>query len=148
LDTRDEGGRHLFHAFGLVRTVKGEVDEWYLNKHTNLDEILGEDTVHHHKPMNFKECCSSDTISFHYVESAETLALTSTLKKIATTTKDSSISDDDLKQYMISIWPKEHKDVGGYAHRLPHVKKAGFWDDFLFVTRNIAPGVDDAPCFA
>lgn len=102
--------------------------------------------------MNFKECCSSDTISFHYVESAETLALTSTLRKIAMT-KDSSIavnplSDDYLKDYMISLWPKEHKDVGGYAHRLPHKNAIDGWDNLLFVTRNIALGVDDAPCFA
>jgi len=152
LDTRDEGGRHLFHAFGLVRTVTGEVDQWYLNKHEGLDKILGDDTLHHHQPMNFKECCSSDTISFHYVESAETLALTSTLRKIAMT-KDSSISvnplsDDYLKDYMISLWPKEHKDVGGYAHRLPHKNAIDGWDNLLFVTRNIALGVDDAPCFA
>ena len=42
LDTRDEEGRHLFHAFGLVRTVSGNVDNWYLNKHEALDKIFGE----------------------------------------------------------------------------------------------------------
>ena len=42
VDTRDEMGRHLFHAFGLVRTVKGSVDKWYLDKHNRLNEVFGE----------------------------------------------------------------------------------------------------------
>ena len=42
LDTRDEEGSHLFHAFGPMRTVSGKVDEWYLNKHEALDKVFGE----------------------------------------------------------------------------------------------------------
>ena len=42
IDTRDELGRHLFHAYGIIRTVKREFDSWYLKKHATLKEIWGE----------------------------------------------------------------------------------------------------------
>lgn len=41
-DTRDEFGRHVFHAYGIVRTVKGEFDSWYVKKHATLKDIWGE----------------------------------------------------------------------------------------------------------
>merc|ERR1712125_246527 len=34
IDTRENGMYHRFHAFPLTRQVSGNVDGWYLNKHT------------------------------------------------------------------------------------------------------------------
>ena len=42
IDTRDDLGRYLFHAYGIIRTVKGDFDSWYVNKHATLKEIWGE----------------------------------------------------------------------------------------------------------
>lgn len=33
IDTRSHGKYHRFHAFPLTRSVSGDVDQWYLNKH-------------------------------------------------------------------------------------------------------------------
>ena len=90
-----------------------------------------------------------DSILFHYVKSAETVALTKTLKNVVTNNNDEStpLSDNQLIDYMKSVWPVEHKDVGDYAQGLPPVAKSDTWDDLLFVMRNIAQGARDSSCF-
>ena len=68
VDTRDKVDlSHKFHAYGLVRTVTGAVDQWYENSHKTLDEILEVDAKYHHKLQHGTKCCSVDTVSFHYV---------------------------------------------------------------------------------
>lgn len=135
IDTRDEFLRHRFHAFGILRQVKLEVDEWYLKKHDDLSSILGMDERYHHTLQKGKECCSKDTISFHYVEWKETLALFDILEKLK---KDPDISDGELINYIQVKWPSNKRDVGGYAHNLPPGNKKHVWDDFLKVLRNIS----------
>ena len=135
IDTRDSLYRHKFHAFGIIRQTKLEVDEWYLNKHEGLSDILGQDLKYDHMLQKGEECCSSDTISFHYVEWKETLALFETLDKLR---HEPDISDEDLKHFVMEKWPSEKKDVGAYAHNLPPVTKKEIWCDFLKVLRNIA----------
>ena len=86
-----------------------------------------------------------DSILFHYVESAETVALTKTLKNVVTNNNDEStpLSDNQLIDYMKSVWPVEHTDVGGYAQGLPPVAFTfcyekycpGCWGFFLFCLR-------------
>lgn len=51
----------------------------------------------------------------------------------------SKITDEDLKSYMMSVWPTEKKDIGGYSHNLPPLSKKEVWDDLLYVIKNIAP---------
>ena len=91
-------------------------------------------------------------MSFHYVESAETVALARTLLTITTREALSSssakkLSNDELRDYMQSIWPKG-KDVGGYSRELPSTKMIDVWDSVLFVVRNIAQGIKETPCVA
>jgi hypothetical protein len=135
IDTRDNFYRHKFHAFGIIRETKLEVDEWYLNKHEGLSDTLGKDLKYEHRLQKGEECCSHDTISFHYVEYKETLVLFAILEKLRLAP---DTSDEDLKRFVVEKWPVEKKDIGGYAHNLPPLKKKEVWCDFLKVLRNIA----------
>jgi len=145
LDTRDESKRHIFHAFGLVRVVKKELDKWYEDKHEALYEILGNDETFHHELQKGKDCCSPGTASFHYVEWAETLALWDTLAEIQRRSVN-GIEDKEVQKFMIDNWPKEKKDVGGYAQHLPPVSKQDVWNDLLYIVKSIAPTNDDIFC--
>ena len=95
-----------------------------------------------------KECCSPNTISFHYVEFAETLALHSTFQKIRNAGGIDAISDDELKQHIMNIWPNQKKLVGGYSHNLPPdtYSKKDLWSDLLYVVKLIAPKSSDMQC--
>lgn len=149
IDTRDESKRHVFHAFGIVRVVKNEMDEWYKSKHEDLAEILGEDHVFHHELQSGVNCCSPMTASFHYVEWKETLALWNMLSRV-TNSRDSSnniaMSDNDIKTLINEQWPTEKKDVGGYAHNLPPEKKTNVWNDLIQVIKMISPLQQEGFC--
>uniref|UniRef100_A0A7S4J8K6 Uncharacterized protein n=1 Tax=Odontella aurita TaxID=265563 RepID=A0A7S4J8K6_9STRA len=135
VDTRDEGGRHRFHAFGLVRTAMGSVDEWYLKKHKGLDVIFGPDRHHHqHMPLKGVDCCSVDTVSFHYVEHAETKVFHAVRKKLK---ENQEMTDDELKSLMISTWPIG-RDTGAYAHDLPDASMTEEWNTIIGIFRRIS----------
>ena len=134
IDTRDEHGWHRFHAFGLIRTVTGHVDEWYQNKHKNLDEFLGPDEAHHHKLGTLYECCSAETISFHYVEHSETAALYKIMEDVKS---NPDISDAQLGGLVKELWPKGFRNLGGYSHGLP-TEKTEQWDGMLTIIRRIS----------
>lgn len=138
-DTRDAVTHaHRFHAFGLVRTVTGKVDQWYLDKHQKLDEVMGVDAEHHHAPLSGAACCTPDTISFHYVEAAENLALDETRKRLAS---KPDMTDEELRAVMLELWPKEKKAIGYYAHGLPPGEDiTEVWKDLLEVVRKITTG--------
>lgn len=135
LDTRDNNLSHIFHAFGLVRTVTGSVDEWYLNKHDALDEVLGVDNVHHHKPQDGVMCCSPSSVSFHYVEGPESLAL---WKILETVHSKPTMRTEEIMSMMIEVWPVGRENLGFYAHGLPAPKSSDLWDDIVEVVRKIA----------
>ncbi len=144
IDSRDRSRRHRFHAFGIVRVVKNEVDEWYRKRHIDLGGILGEDTVYNHELQEGVNCCSDKSISFHYVEWKETLALT----KVFDTLRDNTNMDDETLRQTIELeWPTEKKDIGGYAHNLPPKKKKEVWVNLLEVIRNISPKNPRNVCF-
>ena len=61
---------------------------------------------------------------------------------------ESKMSDDELKKYIMSIWPDQKKLIGGYSHNLPpntHSKK-DVWSDLLHVVKLIAPKSLDMQC--
>lgn len=138
LDTRDNEGRYLFHAFGPVRTVSGKVDKWYLNKHRSLAEEFGEDAVFHHMPRTGSNCCGVKTISFHYIEFGVTKALYKTLE-YARENSVAKVDEARLKAFMIEQWPRERNALGGYEHPLPKVDENKAWEDLLYVIQLIAP---------
>ena len=138
IDTRDKDeGSHKFHAYGLVRTITGNVDQWYLDKHQHLDGIFGEDEQYHHMPNKGELCCSKDTISFHYVEAAENIAFWQILQKVQQ--QSDRISDEQIKVTMLKDWP-QRPDIGAYAHPLP-ARKSPVWNDMIKVIRKISSGV-------
>ena len=138
IDTTDENGRHRFHAFGLIRTVTGHVDEWYKNKHVDLDEFI---PGHHHELGILNECCSAATISFHYVEHSETTALTRVLHDVK---ENPEMTDDDLGSLLIDVWPKGFRNLGGYSYGLP-AEKSEQWVSLLTIIRRIS-GPSEGDC--
>eukprot|EP00573_Skeletonema_grethae_P008955 CAMPEP_0201693216 /NCGR_PEP_ID=MMETSP0578-20130828/5867_1 /ASSEMBLY_ACC=CAM_ASM_000663 /TAXON_ID=267565 /ORGANISM="Skeletonema grethea, Strain CCMP 1804" /LENGTH=413 /DNA_ID=CAMNT_0048178703 /DNA_START=113 /DNA_END=1354 /DNA_ORIENTATION=- len=139
VDTRDkEDGSHKFHAYGLVRTTTGNVDQWYLNKHEHLDSIFGVDGRYHHMPQKGASCCSKDTISFHYVEAAENIAFWNILQTVLQ--QSDGISDEQIKETMLTQdWP-QRPDIGAYSHPLP-ASQSPIWNDMIQVIRKISSGV-------
>ena len=142
IDTRDEHGWHRFHAFGIVRTVAGKVDKWYVNKHVGLEEMLGPDERHQHELGKGRECCSAETVSFHYVENAETIVLNRVRNALKA---DPSMTDQNLTHLMMSSWPNHFRDLGGYSHGLPKEKSKQF-DALMAILRRISQPDVSAGC--
>jgi len=145
VDTRDESEdlSHKFHAYGLVRTVTGQIDNWYLNKHKTLDDLFGVDTKYHHLPQKGSICCSSNTISFHYVEAGESLVFWKVLQKVNEST---TMTDTEIQQLMESIWPKDkNSGLNAYSFPLPP-SQAEVWPDMITVVRKIASGIVSPSC--
>jgi hypothetical protein len=137
VDTRDKNLSHIFHAFGLVRSVTGNVDEWYINKHDALDGALGVDPVYHHKPQDGAMCCSSSTVSFHYVEGLESVAL---WKVLETVHSEPTMSTEEIKKLINDVWPVGRNELGFYSHGLPNSNV--WWNGIVEVVRKIAIAAD------
>jgi len=145
VDTRDESEdlSHKFHAYGLVRTVTGQIDDWYLNKHKTLDVLFGVDTKYHHLPQRGSICCSSNTISFHYVEAGESIVFWEVLHKV---NQSPNMTDTEIKELMESIWPKDkNSGLNAYSFPLPP-SQAEVWPDMIKVVRKIASGTLSPSC--
>mmetsp|Transcript_15957 Transcript_15957/g.27023 ORF Transcript_15957/g.27023 Transcript_15957/m.27023 type:complete len:400 (-) Transcript_15957:407-1606(-) len=134
LDTREKGKWHRFHAFGIVGVVKGKVDGWYLNKHEDLENILGFDPSYS-KLLEGEGCCSKETISFHYVEFKETRALFSVRQALL---KNPQMTDQQLQDLMMQEWPTEWNELGGYSKPLPKKESTDEWKPLLAVVRKIS----------
>jgi hypothetical protein len=143
IDTRQGGKYHRFHAFGIVRTVMGKVDDWYAKKHVNLGDSNGFDESYGHL-LKGEDCCSAETISFHYVEFLETRALFQIRKALL---QNPSVSNSELQDMIIEKWPKEWGDLGGYSRGLPDPKQdTESWAAILAVFRKISLKEYDLQC--
>jgi hypothetical protein len=136
VDTRAQQKYHRFHAFPLVRLVTGEVDAWYVNKHRVVDKEEGEgfDTSYA-TLLKGTDCCSRDTISFHYVESKECQALFLVQQALL---DQPNMPDSELVRWMEQHWPTEPSEVGGYSRRLPNKSRTEDWSHLLNVLRYIS----------
>lgn len=141
VDSRDyDDLSHKFHAFGLVRTVTGQFDDWYNKKHETLDDVLGVDAKYHHQLQGGENCCSKSTVSFHYVEAGESLALWDVMQTIQ---RSPLLSDSEMKEYMYKVWPTD--GLGFYSHTLPDPQLV-IWNDLIKVVRKISAGAMPPSC--
>ena len=81
------------------------------------------------------DCCAQDTISFHYVEFMESRALFATREALL---ENPHLTDHEVKDLMIAEWPHEHKEVGGYSHRLPKETDEEKWKPLVKAVRKIS----------
>lgn len=142
IDSREDGKWHRFHAFGIVRSVAGKVDQWYVNKHKEMDKILGTDSSYT-TLLSGTDCCSKETVSFHYVERFETRALFSIRQALLL---NPNLPDSDLKALIIRDWPKKHKELGGYSRGLPAETDETAWHPILIVMRKISSKLVSSEC--
>jgi hypothetical protein len=140
VDTRANGKWHRFHAFPLTRTVANKMDDWYGKKHVGMSHFENFDESYE-KLLGGQDCCSKDTISFHYVESLETKALFSTRQALLV---NPHMSDHELQSYMIATWPHDKVDLGFYSRGLPDDE--GSWRDLLATVRKISTRVTQRDC--
>ena len=122
--------------------MTGKVDDWYVNKHKTLDDVLGVDAKYHHQLQDGCKCCSSGTVSFHYVEASESLALWEVLQMVHPSL---FLSDVEIKDFMHKVWPRDQKSLGAYAHALPSYQST-VWDDLVEVVRKISVGMVPPSC--
>lgn len=141
VDTRDGRGEHLFHAYGIVRTVRGAYDGWYANKHANLSDHEGF-SPDYAVLRSGPECCSVRTITFHYVEHAETRALFRTLRTLREdpSLRNGDDGDDKLRKLVRSAWPNNGDKgwIGGYSAPLPKDDDEETWTSLVAVLRKLS----------
>ena len=68
-----------------------------------MDKLLSLPDESYNTLMKGADCCSQDSVTFHYVEYKETKALFSVRDKLL---KNPKMNDHDLKTLMVSKWPK------------------------------------------
>ncbi len=74
------------------------------------------------------------------------MALYSTFQHIIDKGGAENISDEELKDYIMQVWPSQKKDIGGYSHNLPPLSKKDVWSEFLYVVKNIVPETTSRIC--
>jgi hypothetical protein len=142
VDTRNRGKYHRFHAFPLTRMVAGALDDWYRKKHIGMEKMMNTDESYD-TLLSGAECCSHDTVSFHYVEHLETRALFATREALL---RNPRMSDTELKNFIVREWPREYKEIGGYSRALPNETDEKEWKEFLQVMRKMSERQDQREC--
>ena len=89
------------------------------------------------------DCCSEDTISFHYVECLESRALFATREALL---ENPHLTDHELKNLMMAKWPTKANEVGGYSRGLPSESDSRGWEPLLMVVRNISSSHTQREC--
>ena len=141
-DTRAANKWHRFHAFPLTRAVAGQVDQWYLDKHRDMDEIAGFHPSYN-KVLTGEDCCSMDTISFHYVESREAKALFAVLEQLL---EHPHLSDHEVKLMMQAEWPNNKKEIGFYSKGLPNDRDKEGWKSLIATARKMSSRSTQRDC--
>lgn len=143
IDTREKGKYHRFHAFPLTRSVSGNVDQWYRNKHSvEMAQKIGADESYA-TLLKGDNCCAKTTVSFHYVEAAEAKALFATRGRLL---HNPHMSDKELKYFMIAEWPKNKKEIGPYSHGLPEANEEEEWTALLRTLRKMTTRETQRDC--
>lgn len=142
MDTRATGKWHRFHTFPLTRTVSGNVDQWYHNKHTGMRAFPAFDESYE-KLLPGEDCCAKTTISFHYVEAMEAHALFGVRDTLL---KHPHLTDHELKALLNAEWPKKRSDLGIYSHGLPPSDDEDQWKQLLAVLRKISTRETQVDC--
>eukprot|EP00536_Pseudo-nitzschia_multiseries_P016377 jgi/Psemu1/221152/e_gw1.1096.1.1 len=142
VDTRHHEKYHRFHAFPLTRVVTGNLDEWYINKHRDIDKITGF-PASYSTLLTGPDCCAQDTISFHYVEFMESKALFATREALL---ENPHLTDHELKALMIAEWPVDRKEVGFYSKELPKEDDQEGWEPLLEVVRKMSSRYTQREC--
>lgn len=143
VDTRHHEKYHRFHAFPLTRAVTGNVDEWYIKKHQDMDKLLEGFSASYSTLLSGTDCCAQDTISFHYVEFMESKALFATREALL---ENPHLTDHELKSLMMAEWPREGKEVGAYSRRLPNESDERGWEPLLKVVRTMSSRFTQREC--
>eukprot|EP00752_Nemacystus_decipiens_P009868 g8805.t1 len=99
-DTTDSQGGQRFNAYGPARLAQGTIDQWYKDVHASDPGMWRAGVA----------CCSSDTVSFHYVGPAEATAMHHILHHRETYLTDGF-------QEARSLWPATPQALGPYAGR-------------------------------
>lgn len=89
------------------------------------------------------DCCAQDTLTFHYVEYAETRALFAVREALL---RHPKMTDHDLKGYMIKEWPNTQKEIGGYSRPLPKESDKEQWKSLLQVVRKVSSRHTQGEC--
>jgi hypothetical protein len=142
VDTRAAGHWHRFHAFPLTRVVSGDVDEWYKDKHGGMGQVQGFDPTYE-QVLAGEDCCSRTTVSFHYVEASEALALFSVRNLLLS---NPGLTDHELRVIMYAEWPRDAKEVGHYSRKLPKPDDGEGWSVLLAVLRKISTRETQRDC--
>jgi hypothetical protein len=143
IETREDHKYHRFNHYPLIRLTEGKVDDWYIKKHTiKAAHVIGADDSYA-KPLFGEDCCAKTTLTFHYVEFMECKALFDTRQKLL---GNPSISDAELKQFMVSKWPKSMNEIGGYSRALPGDTDTAVWETLLKVVRKISLQENQSKC--
>lgn len=133
-DTRAARKWHRFHAYPLTRVVTGEFDQWFINKHKDMNEIAGFHDSYNVVPTG-EDCCSMDTISFHYVEWKESKALFAIQGQLL---DNPHLSDREVKLMMQAAWPTNKDDIGFYSRGLPKDSDTAGWHSLIATVRKIS----------
>mmetsp|Transcript_7700 Transcript_7700/g.10083 ORF Transcript_7700/g.10083 Transcript_7700/m.10083 type:complete len:457 (-) Transcript_7700:37-1407(-) len=134
VDTRSANKWHRFHAYPLTRVVSGDVDEWYIKKHKDMDTIAGFDPSYNELRKG-EDCCSWDTISFHYVEQKEAKALFAVQESLL---EHPHLSNHEVKLLIEAQWPSKPQEIGYYSAGLPKDRDAEGWKELIATIRKIS----------
>lgn len=188
IDTREKHMYHRFHAFPITRLIKGSigVDEWYVRKHDNLptrfvntvenssisSSSLSLFDSSYSQLLPGSDCCSENSISFHYVESKECRALYTIRKALlqsqqqqqysritnshkllqqprisGSSSSTNTLSDEELKELIIKHWPTTPQDIGAYSRPLPQASTdPNGWSDLIATIRKISNPRNEYEC--
>jgi len=81
------------------------------------------------------DCCSAETVSFHYVEYRESRALFATREALL---ENPHMTNHQIMSLMIAEWPREFKEIGGYSRGLPKEADSEGWTQLIEVVRKLS----------